>query len=146
MKNIGRLLNLAAGAICLTAGYLLAANASQPYSNEDWLACPLLFILACLFVFLCAWRSLYFAKCKTLPRPSLNRFSLSWRDDPLQCLAGSTVNITAIAIGVAIRSAILVHPQFLFASMFFSGALGACLGQVIVYKIYRDRISASQTE
>ena len=140
VKYFWRILNLGLVACCIWGGYVLVGFDAQQHPIEDWLACPFLFVLASLFAFISVWYAIAFSKCNTLTRPSWNRLSINWRNDPLQCLAISTCNMVAFSFGGMMRLPSQTRPQFLDVAMFCSGMLGFLVGQALVYRIYRHRI------
>ncbi|PYU67219.1 MAG: hypothetical protein DMG52_34610 [Acidobacteria bacterium] len=77
---------------------------------------------------------------RRLARPSLSRNPLNWWHDPLQSLFISTCIAGSSAIGGALRRPTIGSVGFWTLAIDVCFALGLLVGQILVYRIYRENI------
>jgi len=140
MARVWVALNLALVCLSVWTGYSKMAPASLAGMDPDAVFCALVLAVLTFFSLGSVWYSLRYTKGAPLPRPSLQRFSIDWWRDPLQCLFLTCLFVGGMAFGAALRlpgtSAIGVWTFMFFFSMF----LGLVIGQFAVYALYRTHI------
>jgi hypothetical protein len=67
---------------------------------------------------------------------------MNWWHDPLQSLFISSLLCSGMAVGSALRRPSFNSAAFWTSGMFVSSAVGLLIGQMLVYRIYRQRITA----
>jgi len=139
MKHFWVVLNSVLIALALRGGYASLTPDRLRHANPGPVLCLIILLITPLFVVLTVTYSIQRWKSDPLPRPSLNRNPLSWRRDPLQALFISTSILAAMAIGSAIRQPTFGSVAFWMLGVYFCFAIGLLVGQILVYRIYRQR-------
>jgi hypothetical protein len=111
------------------------------HTNPDPVACLLILLITPLFAVGSAMYSITRCKAAPLSRPSWNRNPLNWGRDPLQSLFFSTCIFAATAIGSAVQHPAYGSVGFWTVGVYCSFAIGLLVGQVVVYRRYREYIS-----
>ena len=141
MKHIWRIINIGLVIFSLCIGYAIMSPATLRHSNPDAILCVILLVIVPLFALGSVYYSIYGAKCSTFRRPSWDRFSANWWFDPLQSLSMSTWAMAAVTLGSALRLPVVGFSGFWMFAAVFCIAIGLLIGQIIIYKIFRSRIT-----
>ena len=124
-------------------GYVSIAPERLRHTNPDAVFCALILLTMPLFSIGCVYFSIHARNHKKLPRPTWNRNPLNWWDDPLQSLFISTWLASGGAVGSAFRNPGVGTVAFWTVGMNVCVALGLGIEQVLIYRIYREHISAA---
>jgi hypothetical protein len=143
MKNVWCIINIGLVALAFPGGYNSLSLESLRNKNPDLILCGLLLLATPLFALLSVNYSIRRWNQSRLDRPSLTRNPLNWWKDPLQSLFISTCVMGSLAIGGALRHPAIGSVGFWMVGTYTSFALGLSLGQILVYRIYRENIIAS---
>jgi hypothetical protein len=139
MQHIWGVLNLALIGVSVWTGYSEMEPDKLRHANPDVIFCA---VLAGMIAFSLGsvWYSVSGAKQTTLRRASWRRFSIDWWHDPLQGLFLSCCFTGAMAVGAAFRLRATTQTGFWMFMFFVCMFLGLLIGQLAVYKVYRERI------
>jgi hypothetical protein len=134
-------LNLTLIALAFVDGYNSIAPDKLRHTNPDSVACLCILLATPPFAVWMATYSIRRWKSDTLSRPSWTRNPFRWSRDPLQSLFISTFVMAAAAVGGTVK-----HPAFGSVGFWTLGidscfAVGLIVGQILVYRIYRQRIA-----
>jgi hypothetical protein len=143
MKHFWVVLNSVLIALALRGGYASLTPDRLRHANLDPVLCSIILVITPLFVVCTVTYSIQRWKSVPLPRPSLNRNPLKWHRDPLQALFISTSIFAAMAIGSAVRQPTFGSVGFWMLGVYVCFAIGLLVGQILVYRIYRQRIASS---
>jgi tellurite resistance protein TehA-like permease len=139
MKNFWYVANFGYLALGLYCGYYSTAPDRLQHIIPDpvaWLAIlivmPLLAIGTVYYSIRC-WQNI-------LPRPSWNRNSINWWEDPLQSLFMTMCTTAMMAMGAVLRAPAIGSAGFWMFGVYCSVAIGFAVGQMVVYRIYRRHI------
>jgi len=124
-------------------GYVSMAPERLRHSNPDAIFCVSILFIMPLFSIWSVYYSVHHWNRDKLPRPSWNRNPLNWWSDPLQSLFMSTCLTLGLAVGSALRRPSVGSVAFWMLGMYICAALGLFIGQILVYRIYRERITAT---
>jgi hypothetical protein len=141
MKHIWRISNIVFVVLGLWGGYASMSPQRLRQTNPDGILCLILLVIMPLFALGCVYYSIRSGKCKTLRRPSWDRYAINWWDDPLQSLLVTTCVMSAMAIGSAFRLPASGAVGFWTFAVFCCFAVGLTIGQFLVYRIFRGRIT-----
>lgn len=111
-------------------------------TNSDGMICC--FAILCLmpiFAIGSVTYSILRWKCEKLNRPSWDRNPCDWWNDPLQSLFVSTCVMAGMTIGNAFRLPMHWPAESWIVAMFLCAAAGLATGQMIIYRIYKRRIT-----
>jgi hypothetical protein len=142
-SNLWGIVNLVLIADAFPVGYLSLTPDRLRHTNPDPVLCLSILLLSPLFALWAVAYSIRRWKADPLPRPSWNRNPLRWWRDPLQALFVSTCIMAATAIGSAVRQPTFGSVGFWTLGMYACLAIGLFVGQILVYRIYRQRIASS---
>jgi tellurite resistance protein TehA-like permease len=140
MKNVWYLLNIAVVALGLRGGYLSVAPEQLRHMNPDSVLCGVLLAVATVFAVGCVSYSKRRWNHDKLRRPSFDRNPLNWWHDPLQSLFVSTCFMVSMTLGAALRRPAIGSTGFWTFGTYACLAVGLVIGQIIVYRIYRQNI------
>jgi hypothetical protein len=127
MKNTWYVINIALVALALLGGYESLLPEKLRHTNPDAIVCGLILLVTPLFAMWSVSYSLRRWNHHRLARPSLRR-------NP--CVMVST------AIGSALRRPTIGSVGFWTLAVYACFALGLLVGQILVYRIYRENIIA----
>jgi hypothetical protein len=130
----------------LQGGYASMEPERLLHTNPDWTFCAAILLTMPLFSIGSVYYSIHRRNNKKIPRPSWNRNPLNWWDDPLQSLFISTWSASGVAAGGVLHS-VIYRPVIGTVAFWTLGAnicfvLGLFIGQILVYRIYRQNIIA----
>ena len=143
MKNIWYVINFALITLALPGGYNSLSPEKLRNKNPDLILCGSILLVTPLFALLSVNYSIRRWNHNKLARPSWGRNSLNWWHDPLQSLFISTCAMAFMAIGGALRHPTVGSVGFWTVATYTSFALGLFVGQILVYRIYRENIFAA---
>lgn len=143
MKNVWCVINIALVALALPGGYKSLSPENLRNKNPDLILCGLILLVTPLFALLSVNYSIRRWSHGRVERPSLNRNPLNWWHDPLQALFISTCAMVFMTIGGALRRPALASVGFWMIATYACFALGLFVGQILVYRIYRENITAT---
>jgi hypothetical protein len=141
MKNIWYVINIALVALALLGGYNSLSPEKLRHTNPD--AIGIILLVMPLFAIGSVSYSIRRWNHNSLARPSLSRNPLNWWHDPLQSLFISTCIMVSTAIGGALRHPTMGSVGFWTLAVYACVALGLLVGQILVYRIYRENIIAA---
>ncbi len=124
-------------------GYVSLTTDKLRHTNPDPVLCSIILLITPPFAIWAVAYSLRRWKSDPLPRPSWNRNPLNWWRDPLQALFISTCATAALAIGSAFQRPTFGSVGFWTLGVYACFAIGLFVGQILVYRIYRQRIASS---
>jgi hypothetical protein len=142
IKTIWLVVNVSLVALSVRQGYASLAPEQLRHVNPDAVFCSLILLTLPLFALGTVRYSVRRWNVEKLRRPSLYRNPLNWWFDPLQSLFISTCNIAAMGVGSLLRRA-TGSVAFWMVATYFCALIGLVIGQVLVYRIYRDRVVAA---
>jgi hypothetical protein len=143
MKNVWYIVNIAVVVLGLRGGYISTAPEQLRYMNPDSVLCGVLLVVAPLFAVGCVNYSIRRWSRDKLCRPSFDRNPLNWWHDPLQSLFVSTCFMATMTLGAALRRPAIGSPAFWTFGTYACLAVGLLIGQIVVYRIYRQNIIAA---
>ena len=141
MKYFWITLNLTLVALAFLEGYNSLTPDKLRHTNPDSVACLGILVVTPVFALLIVEYSIKRWKVDRLSRPTWDRNPFNWWGDPLQSLFISTCIMAATAIGGAVKRPALGSVGFWTVGVYSSFAIGLLLGQVLVYRIHRQRIA-----
>ena len=142
LKIIWFVLNISLLALSVRQGYASLAPEQLRHVNPDAVFCSLILLTLPLFALGTVGYSVRRWNVEKLRRPSLDRNPLNWWFDPLQSLFITTCNIAAMGVGSLLRRATGSVAYWMVAT-YFCAFFGLVIGQVLVYRVYRDRVVAA---
>jgi hypothetical protein len=143
MKNIWYVVNVTLIALALPGGYHSLSPEKLLSKNPDAIFCGSILLITPLFSLLSVGYSIRRWKHTRLARPSFGRNPLNWRHDPLQSLFISMCGAVSMTVGSALRHPTIGSVGFWMVAAYTCFALGLLIGQVLVYRIYRENIIAA---
>jgi hypothetical protein len=143
MKNVWYVINIALVALALPAGYNSLSSQKLRTTNPDAILCGVILLVMPLFAIGSVGYSIRRWNHSRLARPSLSRNPLNWWHDPLQSLFISTCIMVSMAIGSALRCPTIGSVGFRTLAVYVCFALGLLVGQILVYRLYRENIIAA---
>jgi hypothetical protein len=141
-SNLWGVVNLVLIADAFREGYLSLTPDRLRRTNPDPVLCLIILLAIPLFALWAVTYSIKRWKADPLPRPSWNRNPLRWWRDPLQALLVSTCIAAATAIGSAVRQPTFGSVGFWTLGVYACFTIGLFVGQILVYRIYRQRIAS----
>jgi hypothetical protein len=141
MRYFWTILNSIAVVLALRGGYTSLTPEKLHRTNPEPVLCLILLLGVPVFALLSIGYSLRRSKTNLLARPSWARNPFNWWGDPLQSLFVATCIMGATALGSAVQ-----HPAFGSVGFWMLGvysciAIGLLVGQILAYRIYRERIA-----
>jgi len=143
MKYFWIMLNSTLVALSFWDGYKSMTPDALRRTNPDAVLCLIILLIVPVFALGIVEFSIRRWKVDRLSRPALNRNPFNWWGDPLQSLFISTCLMGATAIGSATQHPIFGSIGFWTLGVYSSFAIGLLVGQILVYRIYRQRIASS---
>jgi len=143
MKNIWYVINIALVTLALPGGYNSLSPEKLRNKNPNAIFCGLILLVIPLFAMGSVNYSIRRWNHSRLARPSLSRNPLNWWHDPLQSLFISMCVAVSMAIGSALRHPTIGSVGFCMVAAYTCFALGLLVGQILVYRIYRENIIAA---
>jgi hypothetical protein len=140
-SNLWGVVNLVLIADAFREGYLSLTPDRLRHTNPDPVLCLIILLVMPPFALWAVTYSIKRWKADPLPRPSWNRSPLGWWRDPLQALFVLTCIAAATAIGSAVRRPTFGSVGFWTLGVYACFAIGLFVGQILVYRIYRQRIA-----
>ena len=141
-KSVWLVVNVGLIALSARQGYMSVGPEQLRHVNPDAVLCSLLLVILPLFVWGTVGYSVRQWKVEKLRRPTFDRNPLNWWFDPLQALFITTCNMAAMAVGGLLRGA-TGSVAFWMVASYFCFFVGLVVGQILVYRIYRERIVAA---
>lgn len=142
IKVIWFVVNVSLVLLSVRQGYMSLAPEQLHHVNPDAVFCSLILLTLPLFALGTVYYSVRRCNVDKLRRPSLDRNPVNWWFDPLQSLFMFTCMVAAMAIGGLLR-----RPSgpvaFCMVAMYFCLTFGLVIGQILVYRIYRDWVVAA---
>jgi len=143
MKKTWFVINTALVTLALLDGYKSLSPEKLRNTNPDAILCCFILLGTPFFALLAVGFSIQYWKQNNLARPSFDRNPLNWWGDPLQSLFISTCIMGSTAIGSALRHPTIGSIGFWTLAVYVCFALGLLVGQILVYRIYRENIIAA---
>jgi hypothetical protein len=143
MRYFWVVVNSALIALAFEGGYVSLTPDRLRHTNPSPLLCLIILLITPPFAIWTVAYSIQRWKSDPLPRPSWSRNPLNWWRDPLQALFISTSIMSAMAIGGAFRQPTFGSLGFWTLGVYVSLAIGLIVGQILVYRIYRQRIASN---
>ena len=143
MKLIWYIVNVGLVTLGLRSGYVSLEPERLRHTNPDLIFCVSILLVMPLFTLWMVYYSVRRWKHDRLARPSWDRNPLNWWHDPLQSLFITTCVAVAMAIGSAFQRPATGSVGFWMFGMYCCIAIGLLVGQVLVYRIYREQIATS---
>jgi uncharacterized membrane protein YdcZ (DUF606 family) len=143
MKYFWIFLNSIAMVLAFTGGYASLAPDRLSHTNPDPFVCLAILLGVPVFSILSVAYSLRRSKREPLSRPSWSRNPFNWWGDPLQSLFVFTCIMGATALGSAFQRPPFGSVGFWTLGVYSSFTIGLLAGQILVYRIYRQRIASS---
>lgn len=143
MKYFWLVLNLVLIASAFREGYASLAAESLRHTNPGPVPCSVILLATPLFALGAVAYSIQRWKSDPLRRPSWSRNPLRWWRDPLQSLFIFTNVMVAMTIGSALQRPTYGSIAFWTLGVYACFAIGLFVGQVLAYRIYRQRIGSS---
>ena len=140
MKSFWYIINITGVAFSLLGGYNSLAPEQLRNKNPDAVFCGLILLTLPLFAVWIVSYSIRRWNRSKLARPSLSRNPLNWWHDLLQSLFISTSVAASMAIGGALRRPTIGSVGSWMVAVYTCFALGLLVGQILVYRIYRENI------
>jgi len=142
IKVIWFVVNISLVLLSVRQGYMSLAPEQLHHVNPDAVFCSLILLTLPLFALGTVSFSIRRCNVDRLRRPSLDRNPVNWWFDPLQSLFMSTCLVAAMAVGGLLHR--LSGPvAFWMVAMYFCLTFGLVIGQVLVYRVYRDFVVAA---
>jgi len=141
-SNLWGIVNLTLITLAFLDGYLSLTPGRLRHTNPDAVSCLIILLMMPPFALWAVTYSIKRWKADPLPRPSWNRNPLNWWRDPLQALFISTSIMSAMAIGSAFQRPTFGSVAFWMLAVYVCFAIGLFAGQILVYRIYRQRIAS----
>ena len=143
MKKVWYVVNIALITLAFPGGYNSLSPEKLRHMNPDAIFCGATLLLTPLFAKWSVQYSIQRWNHTRLARPTLSRNPFNWWHDPLQSLFISTCSAISSAIGSALRHPSLGSVGFWMVAFYSCIALGLLVGQILVYRIYRENIIAA---
>lgn len=143
MKNLWYVVNIALVILAFPCGYNSLSPEKLLNKNPDAIFCGVTLLVTTLFSIGSVGYSIRRWNHSKLTRPTLSRNPFNWWHDPLQSLFISMCIAISAAIGGALRHPSLGSVGFWMVAFYTSFALGLLVGQILVYRIYRENIIAA---
>ena len=143
MKTIWYVVNITLVTLAFPGGYNSLSPEKLLNKNPDAVFCGVTLLLMPLFSIGSVGYAIRRWNHSRLGRPSLSRNPFNWWHDPLQSLFISTCIAVSTAIGSALRRPSLGSVGFWMVAFYTCCALGLLVGQILVYRIYRENIIAA---
>jgi len=143
MKYFWILLNSTLVAWSAWGGYKSMTPEALRHTNPDPAACLSILLIMPVFSLLTVGYSIKRWKVDRFSRPTWNRNPFDWWGDPLEALFFSTCSTAAAAIGSAIQRPAFGSVGFWTLGVYTSFAIGLSVGQILVYRVYRQRITSN---
>ena len=140
MKPVWRTVNIGLVLLAPVGGYAGSTPEKLRTTNPDAILCLILLVLMPLFALGCVSYSVNRWQHDTLRRFSWDRNPMNWWHDPLQSLFITTLLAAAYCLGLALRFPSFGSIGFWTLGMWASLAVGLFIGQILVYRIYRERL------
>lgn len=141
MKHIWRILNIGLVVLGLWGGYGSMSSERLRHTNPDAILCLIILVIMPLFTLGSVYYAIHSAGCDMLRRPSWDRHAINWWYDPLQSLFVTTCIMSAMVVGSAFRLPTIGSIGFWTFAMYCSIVVGLAVGQFIIYRVYRERIT-----
>jgi hypothetical protein len=140
MNNVWYAVNIGLIVLASVAGYRSLAPEKLQHANPDAILCGLTLVVTPLFAIGIVGYSVRRWNHDRLARPSLNRNPMNWWHDPLQSLFMTMCVMVSTVIGSAFRRPTIGSVGFWMLAAYACFALGLFIGQILVYRIYRENI------
>lgn len=141
MRYFWIILNSIAVLLALRGGYASLTPDRLRHTNPDPVVCFIVLLGMPVFAILSVGYALRRSKTDPLPRPSWSRNPFNWWGDPLQSLFVATCIMGATALGSAVQHPAFGSVGFWTLGVYCSFTIGLLVGQVLVYRIFRQRIA-----
>ena len=141
-KTIWFVLNICLFGLSVWQGYVSLAPEQLRHVNPDAVFCSLILLTLPLFALGTVGYSVRRWNVEKLRRPSFDRNPLNWWFDPLRSLFMTTWNMAAMGVGSLLRPS-TGAVAFWMVATYFCAFFGLVIGQVLVYRVYRDRVIAA---
>ena len=135
-----RIFNIGSVILAIKGGYDSLAPERLKTTNPDGILCLIILVVISLFSIGSVFYSVKSCKCDYLRTPSWDRNAFNWWYDPLQSLFMMTWIMAAMAMGSMFRLPSYGSIGFWTFGVYFCWAVGTAIGQLVVYKIFRNRI------
>jgi len=143
MKYLWIAFNSTLVAVGLWDGYESLTPDRLQRKNPDAILCLAILLILPVFSIGIVGYSIKRWKVDRLSRPTWNRNPFNWWGDPLQSLFITTCITGAMTVGGATQYPAFGSVGFWMLGMYSSSAIGLLVGQILVYRIYRQRITAT---
>jgi hypothetical protein len=140
-RHLWRILNWGIIVYAFWGGYASIAPDKLSHTNFSPVLCLVILLIAPVFVFGSVAFSVHYWKPDPLARPSWDRNPFNWWGDPLQSLFVLTCTMVAVDIGSAFRRPLFGSIGFWALGVYCSFTVGLLIGQILVYRTYRERIA-----
>jgi hypothetical protein len=142
VRTIWFVVNASLIALSMRQGYVSLSPEQLRHVNPDAVFCSIILLTFPLFSLLTVYFSVRECNVDKLRRPSFDRNPLNWWYDPLQSLFITSCNTAAAGVGSLMRRA-PGSVAFWMMAMYFCAFFGLVIGQLLVYRVYRDRVVAA---
>jgi hypothetical protein len=132
--------------LSIRMGYVSTSPEAIRHANPDAIFCAIILLITPLFAILAVNYAIRRWNRERLRRASWDRNPLNWWHDPLQGLFISTCTTAGLAIGAALRRPSVPSTEFWMIGMYVSTAVGLSIGQILVHRIYRERIIPADSQ
>jgi hypothetical protein len=146
MKYLWIALNSTLVAVSLWDGYESLTPDRLLHKNPDAIFCLAILLTLPVFSLGIVEYSIKRWKVDRLPRPTWSRNPFNWWGDPLQSLFITTCIMGAMSIGSATQRPVFGSVGFWMLAAYCCFTIGLSVGQILVYRIYRERIGPNDME
>lgn len=140
MKYLWIVLNSTLVVVAFWDGHESMTPSRLLHKNPDLILCMIILLTMPAFALGTVEFSIRGWKVSRFARPSWNRIPFNWWGDPLQSLFITTCIMGAMAVGGATQYPAFGSIGFWMLGVYSSFAIGLLVGQILVYRVYRERI------
>ncbi len=144
MEKIWIAINVLVIGMAVLDGFVSISPEKLAHKNPDLFFRSAILVITPIFALLTVSYSIHRHKHDMIRRPSLRRNPLNWWHDPLQSLFMSTCIMASMTLGGLLRHPAVGSVGFWMVGSYTCFALGLMIGQLLIYRIYRDKIVAVQ--
>ena len=143
MKYLWIALNSILIVVAFWDGHDSLAPSRLLHKNPDSILCLIILLIMPVFALGTVEFSIRGWNVSRFARPSWNRIPFNWWGDPLQSLFMTTCITGSMAVGGATQYPSFGSVGFWMLGVYCCSAIGLLVGQILVYRIYRQRIAST---